>query len=140
MHDPENPNIVKGALFPDIVSFRKAVRHYAVTRGFEFRDIKTDKTRFIAKCKAEGCPWRIHASRIFDGKTIEVREFMLCLVVILHALSSDYFSLPVDHNCPYVLFMFYRLKCFLLVITVPQPSRGKGSVGDLIPGYPMRWN
>ena len=122
MHDPEKSQHSEGALFPDIVSFRKAVRHYAVTRGFEFRDIKTDKTRFIAKCKAEGYPWRIHASRIFDGKAIEVREFMLCLVVILHALSSDYFSLPADHNCPYVLFIFCRLKCFLLVITVPQPS------------------
>ena len=79
MHDPENPNIVKGALFPNIVSFSKAVRHYAVTRGFELADIKTDKTRFIAKCKTEGCPWRIHASRIFYGETIEVWEYMLFL-------------------------------------------------------------
>jgi hypothetical protein len=66
VHDPKNPNIVKEALFPDIVSFRKAVRyyasfrkavrHYAMIRGFELADIKTDPTRFIAKCKAEGCP------------------------------------------------------------------------------------
>jgi hypothetical protein len=75
VHDPENPNIVMGALFPDIVSFRKAVRHYAVIRGFELADIKTDPTRFIAKCIAEGCPWRIHASSFFYGKTIEVREY-----------------------------------------------------------------
>jgi hypothetical protein len=85
VHDPENPNIVKEALFPDIVSFRKvvrhyasfrkAVRHYAVIRGFELADIKIDPTRFIAKCKVEGCPWWIHASRFFDGKTIEVREY-----------------------------------------------------------------
>jgi len=79
VHDPEKSQHSEGALFPDIVSFRKAVRHYAVTRGFEFRDIKTDKTRFIAKCKTEGCPWRIHASRIFYGETIEVWEYMLFL-------------------------------------------------------------
>lgn len=72
IHDPENPKIEKGERFPDIVSFRKAVRHHAVVTGYEFAGIITDKTRFIAHCKAEGCPWRIHASRIFDGKTIEV--------------------------------------------------------------------
>ena len=72
IHDPENPKIVKGGLFPDIVAFRKAIRHHAVKIGFEFIDLQTDQTRFIAKCKAEGCPWRIHASRNSYGKTIEV--------------------------------------------------------------------
>jgi hypothetical protein len=76
IHDPENPKIVKGELFPDIVTFRKAIRHYAVKAGFVFKDIKTDTTRFLAKCKADGCPWRIHASRLYDGKTIQV-----CLVM-----------------------------------------------------------
>jgi hypothetical protein len=69
IHDPENPKIVKRELFPDIVAFRKAIRHYAVTKGFELADMKTDPTSFI---KAEGCPWRIHASRIHDRKTIQV--------------------------------------------------------------------
>ena len=32
LHDPENPKIIKGQLFSDIVSFRKVVRHYAVTK------------------------------------------------------------------------------------------------------------
>jgi hypothetical protein len=81
IHDPENPNIVQGARFPDIVSFRKAIRHYAVKKGFEFGKLQTDPTRFIAKCKAAGCPWRIHASRIWDGKTIEVK-LILCQIFI----------------------------------------------------------
>ena len=73
LHDPENPKIVKGELFPDIIAFRKAIRHYAVKTGFEFAvGYKTDKTRFIARCAAEGCPWRIHASTIFDKKTVQV--------------------------------------------------------------------
>ena len=75
IHDPENPKIVKGGRWPDIVSFRKAIRHFAVKTGFEFADLVTDKTKFRARCKAEECPWRIHASRIFDGKTIEVFIF-----------------------------------------------------------------
>ena len=72
IHDPENPKIIKGVQYPDIITFRKAIRHFAVKKGFEFAKLKTDKTRFIAQCKGEGCPWRIHASRIWDGKTIEV--------------------------------------------------------------------
>jgi len=73
LHDPENPRIEKGALFPDIITFRKAVRHYAVKTGFELAPgIKTDPTRYIARCKHPGCPWRIHASRIHDQKTIQV--------------------------------------------------------------------
>jgi hypothetical protein len=73
LHDPENPRIEKGALFPDIITFRKAVRHYAVKTGFKLAPgIKTDPTRYIARCKHPGCPWRIHASRIHDQKTIQV--------------------------------------------------------------------
>ena len=73
LHDPENPKIAKGERFPDIVAFGKAIRHYAVKTGFEFAPGgKTDKSRFIGKCAAEGCPWRIHASTIFDKKTVEV--------------------------------------------------------------------
>ena len=77
IHNPEHPNIEKGALFPDIVTFRKAIRHYAVQRGFEFTDLKTDKARFIAKCAHQGYPWRIHAPHIWDKKTIEVTNNVL---------------------------------------------------------------
>ena len=84
IHDPEHPNIEKGALFPNIVTFRKAIRHYAVRRGFEFRDLKTDPTKFIAKCAHKGCPWRIHASTVWDKKIVEVNvSFFVCLYMIL---------------------------------------------------------
>ena len=66
---------MKGGRWPDIVAFRKAIRHFAMKTGFEFADLVTDKTKFRARCKAEECPWCIHASRIFDGKTIEVFIF-----------------------------------------------------------------
>ena len=57
LHDPKNPKIVKGELFSDIIAFRKVIRHYEVKIGFEFAvGYKIDKTRFIAKCAAKGCP------------------------------------------------------------------------------------
>ena len=80
---------MKGALFPDIIAFRKAERYYAVISGFEFADLKTDPTRFIVRCKAEGCPWRIHASRIYDGKTIEVQP--VSFLFFYSKLSVVYF-------------------------------------------------
>ncbi|CAO2142307.1 unnamed protein product [Urochloa humidicola] len=59
IHDPENPVIAKGARLPSIIAFRKAMRHHAVKVGFEFAGLKTDKTRFIAHCAAEGAVERI---------------------------------------------------------------------------------
>ena len=82
IHDPENPKIELGERFPDIIAFRKAVRHYAVVTGFELSKVITDKTRFIAKCKADGCPWRIHTSRISHGKAIEVKCQHLCFCFV----------------------------------------------------------
>ena len=73
LHDPENTKIEKGAFFPDIDAFRKAITHYAVKTGFEFaKGRKSDRTRFIARCAHPSCPWRIHASRLHDKKTIQV--------------------------------------------------------------------
>ncbi|WVZ87679.1 hypothetical protein U9M48_034280, partial [Paspalum notatum var. saurae] len=82
VNDPLNPRVEEGALFSDIVTFRKAIRHYALKKGFEFSVVKSDKTRFIAKCAYKGCPWRIHASRLHDFRTIQIK---VC---------------PADHNCP----------------------------------------
>lgn len=75
IHDPENPKIEKDALFPDIIAFRKAIRHYAVKKGFVFAGLKTDPTRFLAHCAAEGCPWRVHASKLPGTKAIQVLWF-----------------------------------------------------------------
>jgi len=79
---------VKGKLFPDILAFRKVIRHYAVTKGFALTDLKIDPTKFIARCKAEGCPWRIHASRIHDRKTIKVSGCALVHLFFLFALHD----------------------------------------------------
>ncbi|KAM0836463.1 hypothetical protein ACQ4PT_062310 [Festuca glaucescens] len=82
VHDPENPDIRVGALFPDIVACRKAIRQRAIIVGFKLAKIKTDTTRFIAQCAHETCKWRIHASVLQDGKTAMIN------------------TLPFEHNCP----------------------------------------
>ncbi|KAK1647991.1 hypothetical protein QYE76_065796 [Lolium multiflorum] len=71
VHDPENPDIRVGALFPDIVACRKAIRQRAIIVGFKLDKIKTDTTRFIAQCAHETCKWRIHASQHLENSESE---------------------------------------------------------------------
>ena len=75
----------------------------------EFANLKTSLTRFIARCKAEGCPWRIHVSRIYDGKTIEVQPvsflfFYSKLFVVyfcnMYSILLQIKVLPAEYNRP----------------------------------------
>ncbi|XP_048537515.1 uncharacterized protein LOC125516072 isoform X2 [Triticum urartu] len=80
--DPYNADIKVGALFPDIVTFRKAIRHHAVVKDFELAKVRTDSTRFMANCSYPSCPWRIHASRLRDQQVVMIKK------------------IPSEHNCP----------------------------------------
>jgi hypothetical protein len=66
-----------------------------MTKGFELADTRTDLTKFIARCKAEGCPWRIHASRIHDRKTIQVSR---CALVYFFVCFTGLCFVYVDQN------------------------------------------
>lgn len=62
-----------GQEFPDVKSCRRALRETAIALHFEVQTIKSDKTRFTAKCAAEGCPWRIHAAKLPGVPTFTIR-------------------------------------------------------------------
>ena len=53
-----------GQEFPDVKNCRRALRDCAIALHFEIQTVKSDKTRFTAKCASEGCPWRIHAAKL----------------------------------------------------------------------------
>ncbi|XVF57651.1 hypothetical protein PTKIN_Ptkin06aG0222300 [Pterospermum kingtungense] len=53
-----------GQRFSSVNEFRESLRKYAIAHQFAFRYKKNDSHRVIVKCKAEGCLWRIHASRL----------------------------------------------------------------------------
>ncbi|XP_078153161.1 uncharacterized protein LOC144548368 [Carex rostrata] len=80
--DPEKARIDVNALFPDVNAFRKALRHFAIKNEFEVHTLKSDKKRFIGRCKHPDCPWRIRASILQDNKTFMVK------------------LLPDEHTCP----------------------------------------
>jgi hypothetical protein len=90
VHDPENPDIRVGALFPDIVACRKAVRQRAIKVGFKLAKIRTDTTRFIAQCAHATCKWRIHASVLRDGKTVMVWVVYMCVIYLQDLCVAPY--------------------------------------------------
>ncbi|XP_065861014.1 uncharacterized protein [Euphorbia lathyris] len=67
------PELTVGKEFPDVHSCRRAVRDAAIAYHFEMQTIKSDKTRFTAKCASEGCPWRIHAAKLAGVPTFTIR-------------------------------------------------------------------
>ncbi|XP_021770228.1 uncharacterized protein LOC110734398 [Chenopodium quinoa] len=62
-----------GQEFPDVQSCRRALRDAAIALHFEIQTVKSDKTRFTAKCVNEGCPWRIHAAKLPGVPTFSIR-------------------------------------------------------------------
>ena len=50
-------------MFDGIKPLRDALHKYAIANKFGYRFVKNESLRLTAECTAEGCPWRIHASR-----------------------------------------------------------------------------
>lgn len=70
----EDHSFVVGQEFPDVKSFRNAIKEAAIAQHFELRIIKSDLIRYFAKCAAEGCPWRIRAVKLPNAPTFTIRS------------------------------------------------------------------
>ncbi|XP_056845711.1 uncharacterized protein LOC108812459 [Raphanus sativus] len=66
-------DLVVGMEFSDVLSCRRALRDAAIASRFEMQTVKSDKTRFTAKCASAGCPWRIHCARLPGVQTFSIR-------------------------------------------------------------------
>lgn len=64
-----------GLLFSDVNEFRTALRDFVIQEGFEIKRIKNEKARVTARCAADGCCWRIHASPAPDGITYMIKSY-----------------------------------------------------------------
>ncbi|KAL0305223.1 UNVERIFIED_CONTAM: hypothetical protein Sangu_3043100, partial [Sesamum angustifolium] len=52
--------------FHDAKHFRETLRDWCIRGGFDIEYVKNEKVRVTAKCKFEGCNWRIHASPVMN--------------------------------------------------------------------------
>lgn len=60
----EDRDFVVGQEFSDFKAFRNAIKEAALAQHFELRIIKSHLIWYIAKCAADGCPWRIRAVKL----------------------------------------------------------------------------
>jgi hypothetical protein len=72
-----------GTQFKSKEELKRACQTLATRQNFEYSVLKSDRSRLILKCIGEGCPWRLHASKVVDGDDSSFQ------VKTLHA----------EHNC-----------------------------------------
>jgi len=71
-YDKDHPKMDLGTMYPSMKEFRLAVRQFAINEEFELAIKKTDRTRYIANCNADDCPWHIVGRTQPDGRTVMV--------------------------------------------------------------------
>jgi hypothetical protein len=70
--DWRNPIMSLGSRYKDMVTFRLAMRQYAIKKEFEIGIEATDQTRYRVFCQGEACPWKIHARVKVKGSPIVI--------------------------------------------------------------------
>ncbi|XP_031285780.1 uncharacterized protein LOC116144482 isoform X1 [Pistacia vera] len=60
--------------FNSFSEFREALHKYSIAHGFAYRYKKNDSHRVTVKCKCQGCPWRIYASRLSTTQLICIKK------------------------------------------------------------------
>ncbi|XP_024462933.1 uncharacterized protein LOC7481647 isoform X3 [Populus trichocarpa] len=60
--------------FNSFTEFREALHKYSIAHGFAYRYKKNDSHRVSVKCKTQGCPWRIYASRLSTTQLICIKK------------------------------------------------------------------
>ncbi|CAA7017117.1 unnamed protein product [Microthlaspi erraticum] len=69
-------NVITGVdqRFNSFIEFRDALHKFSVAHGFAYKYKKNDSHRVSVKCKAQGCPWRITASRLSTTQLICIKK------------------------------------------------------------------
>lgn len=101
-YDMEHPVITKDTSYPTMKQFRLAIRQYAINKEFILKIEKSDPTRFIGRCIAEGCPCIILAVGTQDTRSntnhdILILIYMFFLIMLL--LPITYLVLIICFAC-----------------------------------------
>ncbi|VFQ60965.1 unnamed protein product [Cuscuta campestris] len=60
--------------FSSFAEFREALHKFSIAHGFSYKYKKNDSHRVTVKCKAEGCPWRVYASRLATTQLVCIKK------------------------------------------------------------------
>lgn len=61
-------------IFTEKSHFKDTLKDYCVQEGFAINILWADSTRYTAICSSQCCDWRIHASRLADGRTWAIKK------------------------------------------------------------------
>ncbi|EEC67348.1 hypothetical protein OsI_34434 [Oryza sativa Indica Group] len=86
--DVDNPKIAIDVTFEDGNCFKRCIRQYAVLKEVELAVPYSESRRYKAYCKAQRCKWRIHASRLPDGRTWQIRHMIMERIAIRKRLAE----------------------------------------------------
>ena len=76
-----------GSPYKDMVTFRLAMRQYAIKREFELGIEATSPMKYRGYCQGGDCPWKIHARvEIVGSPTIVVSLFELEIFIIAYVV------------------------------------------------------
>lgn len=64
-----------GQEFKSVKEFREALQKYAIAHRFVYKLKKNDTIRARGVCAAEGCSWKIHASRDSTSQSFQIKKF-----------------------------------------------------------------
>lgn len=70
----ENTITGVGQRFNSFSELREALHKYSIAHGFAYRYKKNDSHRISVKCKTEGCPWRIYASKLSTTQLVCIKK------------------------------------------------------------------
>ncbi|XP_059434802.1 uncharacterized protein LOC132167790 [Corylus avellana] len=72
--DLVNPELHLYMTFPDIQTFREAVKEYNLLRGKEIRFKKNERRKSIVVCRDDKCRYRVYAMQVSDEQTFQIRS------------------------------------------------------------------
>ncbi|KAL4284901.1 hypothetical protein GQ457_16G025860 [Hibiscus cannabinus] len=73
--DMENPRFVVGMIFKDFDELKNACKQYSLVNHLGINFKHNDRDRLNVRCK-EGCPFRIWASKMPDGITVQIKSIV----------------------------------------------------------------
>nr|CAD1841271.1 unnamed protein product [Ananas comosus var. bracteatus] len=69
----DSQSLVVGQEYEDVQAFRNVLTSAAIAANFELHMIRSDQRRVTARCAAEDCTWRVHASKLPQVTTFRIR-------------------------------------------------------------------
>ena len=64
-----------GATFDSLQELKNVCKTYSIEHAFEYKVLKANKTRYTISCKAEECPWRLHASWVQGSSLFRIKMY-----------------------------------------------------------------